>query len=110
MLLLLLSTLPAAAQDTITVGGETKRAFGPPIEFPNGDVSCGVTLKDDRGAIFHESADFELCVQEKALKGKRLALTYKTARVMAASCQGNPECKKSDTVVLIASAKRLVPR
>lgn len=105
VILLLLSALPAAAQDTVTVGGEKKRAFGTPIEFQNGDVSCGVTLKDDRGAIFYESADFDLCVQEKALKGKRLALTYKTARVMAASCQGNPDCKKSDTVVLIVSAK-----
>lgn len=105
VILLLLSSLPAAAQEMVTVGGEKKRAFGTPIEFQNGDVSCGLTLKDDRGATFHESADFELCVQEKALKGKRLALTYKTARVMAASCQGNPDCKKSDTVVLIVSAK-----
>jgi len=105
VILLLLSSLPATAQEMVTVGGEKKRAFGTPIEFQNGDVSCGLTLKDDRGATFHESADFELCVQEKALKGKRLALTYKTARVMAASCQGNPDCKKSDTVVLIVSAK-----
>ena len=105
VILLLLSALPAAAQDTVTVAGQKKRAFGTPIEFQNGDVSCGLTLKDDRGATFYESADFELCAQEKALKGKRLALTYKTARVMAASCQGDPDCKKSDTVVLIVSAK-----
>jgi len=103
--LLTLAALPAVAQDTVTVGGLKKRAFGTPIEFQNGDVSCGLTLKDDRGATFHESADFDLCAQEKALKGKRLALTYKTARVMAASCQGDPDCKKSDTVVLIVSAK-----
>jgi hypothetical protein len=102
---LLLSAWPAVAQDTVTVGGEKKRAFGTPVEFQNGDVSCGITFKDDRGGTFHESADFELCAQEKALKGKRLALTYKTARVMAASCQGDPDCKKSDTVVLIVSAK-----
>lgn len=105
VILLLLSALPAAAQDTVTVAGQKKRAFGTPIEFQNGDVSCGLTLKDDRGATFYESADFELCAQEKVLKGKRLALTYKTARVMAASCQGDPDCKKSDTVVLIVSAK-----
>ena len=102
---LLVSALPAAAQDTVTVGGEKKRAFGTPTAFQNGDTACYVTLKDDRGATFDELADFDLCTQEKSLKGKRLALTYKTARVMAASCQGNPDCKKSETVVLIASAK-----
>lgn len=102
---LLAFALPAAAQDTVTVGGEKKRAFGTPTAFQNGDTACYVTLKDDRGATFDELADFDLCALEKSLKGKRLALTYKTARVMAASCQGNPDCKKSETVVLIASAK-----
>lgn len=103
--LLLLSALPAAAQDTVTIGSEKKRAFGTPTAFRNGDTACYITLKDDRGATFEELADFDLCSLEKSLKGKRLALTYKTARVMAASCQGNPDCKKSETVVLIASAK-----
>lgn len=103
--LLTLAALPAMAQDTVTVGGVKKRAFGIPIEFQNGDVACRITLKDDRGATFDEAADFDLCAQEKALKGKRLALTYKAARVMAASCQGDPDCKKSETIVLIASAK-----
>jgi hypothetical protein len=103
--LLLLSALPAAAQDTVTIGSEKKRAFGTPTAFQNGDTACYITLKDDRGATFEELADFDLCSLEKSLKGKRLALTYKTARVMAASCQGNPDCKKSETVVLIASAK-----
>ena len=103
--LVLLSALPAAAQDTVTVGGERKRAFGTPISFQNGDTACFVTLKDDRGVTFEEAADFDLCVKDKSFKGKRLALTYKTARVMAASCQGDPDCKKSDTIVLIVSAK-----
>ncbi|MGQ3299029.1 hypothetical protein [Reyranella sp.] len=104
-LLLLLTAFPAAAQETVTVGGEKKRGVGTPTAFRNGDTACYVTLKDDRGATFDELADFDLCAREKSLKGKRLALTYKTARVMAASCQGNPDCKKSETVVLIASAK-----
>ncbi|TAJ85378.1 MAG: hypothetical protein EPO10_13730 [Reyranella sp.] len=102
---LLVSTLPVEAQDTVTIGGEKKRAFGTAIGFRNGDTACFVTLKDDRGITFDEPADFDLCAMEKSLKGKRLALTYKTARVMAASCQGNPDCKKSDTIILIASVK-----
>ena len=103
--LLLLCPALVQAQDTVTVGGATKRAFGTPIRFVNGDISCLLTLKDDRGATFDEPADFELCAQEKALKGKRVALTYKASRVQAASCQGDPDCKRSDTVVLIVAAK-----
>ncbi len=105
---LLLTFLPLAVSaqgETVTIGGQTKRAFGTPISFQNGDTSCLITLKDDRGATFSEPADFELCMQEKALKGKRVALTYKTGRVQAASCQGDPDCKKSETVVLVVAAK-----
>jgi hypothetical protein len=97
--------LAAAAQDTVTVGNQKKRAFGTPIKFVNGDTACHVTLKDDRGATFEELADFELCAQEKALTGKRVALTWKASRVQAASCQGDPDCKRSDTVVLIVAAR-----
>ncbi|MDI1287778.1 MAG: hypothetical protein PSV46_25565 [Reyranella sp.] len=104
-LFLALLPLAASAQDTVTVGGEKKRAFGTPIQFANGDISCVITLKDDRGATFTEAADFELCAQEKSLKGKRVALTYKASRVQAASCQGDPNCKKSDLVALIVAAK-----
>lgn len=95
----------AHAQDTITVGGATKRAFGTPIKFVNGDTACFITLRDDKGATFDEAADFDLCAQERALRGKRVALTYKASRVQAASCQGDPNCKRSETVVLIVAAK-----
>lgn len=103
--LLLLVSAVAQAQDTVTVGGATKRAFGTPIKFVNGDTACFITLKDDKGTTFEESADFDLCTQERMLKGKRVALTYKANRVQAASCQGDPNCRRSDTVVLIVAAK-----
>lgn len=103
--LLLLVSAVAQAQDTVTVGGATKRAFGTPIKFVNGDTACFITLKDDKGATFDEPADFDLCTQERTLKGKRVALTYKASRVQAASCQGDPNCRRSDTVVLIVAAK-----
>ena len=103
--LLLLVSAVAQAQDTVTVGGATKRAFGTPIKFVNGDTACFITLKDDKGATFDEPADFDLCTQERTLKGKRVALTYKASRVQAASCQGDPNCRRSDTVVLIVVAK-----
>jgi hypothetical protein len=107
--LLLLCPAVALAQETVTVGGVAKRAYGTPIRFVNGDISCVLTLKDDKGATFDEPADFELCAQEKALKGRRVALTYKASRVQAASCQGDPNCKRSETVVLIVAAKPAPP-
>ena len=104
-LCLALLPLAASAQETVTVGGVKKPAFGTPTQFTNGDTSCLIAFKDDRGASTIEPADFELCMQEKTLKGKRVAFTYKVSRVQAASCQGDPNCKKSDLVVLIVAAK-----
>lgn len=100
-----LAVLPAAAQDTVSVGNMTKHAFGTPVSFQNGDRGCLIMFEDDRGRPFRELAEFELCPQEKALKGKRLALTYKATRVQSPSCQGDPDCKKSDTVVLVVAVK-----
>ncbi len=92
----LLAALPAAAEDTVSIGNMTKHAFGTPVSFQDGDRACLITFEDDRGRAFRELADFELCAQEKSLKGKRLALTYKATRVQSPSCQGDPDCKKSD--------------
>lgn len=87
------------------VGGERKPAFGTPVAFQSGDIACYLTLKDDKGATFNLAADFELCAQEKALKGRRVALSYKTVQVQAASCQGDPNCRKSETKALVVAAK-----
>jgi hypothetical protein len=95
----------AAAQNTVKVGNATKRTSGTVTKLENGDISCSMTLKDDSGKTFYESADFEICSQKPSLVGKRVALTYKMARVQAASCQGDPDCKKSDTIALVTSAK-----
>ncbi|WP_428683884.1 hypothetical protein [Reyranella sp.] len=100
-----LAVLPAAAQDTVSVGNMTKHAFGTPVSFQNGDRGCLITFEDDRGRAFRELADFELCTQEKSLQGKRLALTYRATRVQSPSCQGDPDCKKSDTVVVVVAVK-----
>lgn len=98
-------SLPVAAQDTVGIGNMTKNAFGTPVSFQNGDRGCLITFEDDRGRPFRELADFDLCAQEKALKGKRLALTYTATRVQSPSCQGDPDCKKTDQVVLIVAVK-----
>lgn len=102
---LLAFPLAAAAQETVTVGGQTKHASGTITAMEDGDIACHLSLKDDRGAVFKEMADFEICAQKRALLGKRVALTYKPQRVQSPECQGNPDCKKSVTVALVVSAK-----
>lgn len=87
--------LPAMAQQT---------KVGTIVTMQSGDTSCFVQLRDDAGKRFDDRADFEICTQ-RSLIGKRVTLTYKSAKVMAASCQGDVDCRKSDTVVLIVSAR-----
>jgi len=95
---------PASAQDTVTVGQETKRAFGTITSLNAGDTACYLKLKDDRGTAFEEMARFEIC-EQRALLGKRVALTYVQQPVMSPDCQGDPACRKTRTVVLVSAAR-----
>lgn len=98
-------TLQAQGTATVKVGNATKIAVGTVTSLDNGDIACYVHLRDDSGKVFTEMADFDICFQKPSLIGKRVTLTYKLEKVMAASCQGNPDCTKTDTVPLIVSAK-----
>lgn len=66
-----------------------------------------MVLHDEQGKAFIEAADFDICFQRPSLIGKRVSLKYKMANVMAESCQGEPECKKSDRIALVVEAKIL---
>ncbi|WP_421996713.1 hypothetical protein [Reyranella sp.] len=106
MWLALVLPAAAAAQDggTVRIGQETKRTVGTITAMTAGDVACHLTLKDDRGARFEELADFDIC-EQRGLVGKRVALTYVQQKVLAPECQGDPSCKKSRTVALVATAR-----
>ena len=69
-----------------------------------GDTACYVGFTDDKGKLHEEMAVFEMCEQEK-FKNKKVIFSYIEENVMAAECQGDPECTKSDTVKLINSIK-----
>ncbi|MBL8524127.1 MAG: hypothetical protein JNN20_10590 [Betaproteobacteria bacterium] len=108
ILLALAFAAPAAAQPaTVKIGKETKNAIGTILDLQDGDIACSMVMKDDNGAEFFESGDFDLCMRKKALIGKRVALTYKMAKVMAESCQGDINCKKSDLIPLVVAVKVL---
>ena len=99
---------PAAAQgdETVTVGGKVKKTRGTLLEATAGDIACYLKLRDDRGVAFDEMAVFDIC-EQRALIGKRVVLTYRVANVMAQECGGDPDCKKTDRVVLVATARLL---
>lgn len=97
----------AQGDDTVRIGGQTKKTRGTILEATSGDIACYLKLRDDRGATFDEMADFSICEQRPSLVGKRVTLTYKVANVMAQECQGDVDCKKSERVVLVATAKPL---
>lgn len=113
--LLLASTaiaLPVFAGDVarIKVGAFSKRAYGTLRSASGGDRACYLFMRDDRGVNFEEMADFDFCETKNILRfrGKRLALTYEIASVLAAECEGNMDCGKSDRVALIKKM-RIVP-
>ena len=53
------ATTPASP--TIKIGNQTKNTIGTVVDLNQGDIACYLTLKDDAGKQFDESADFELC-------------------------------------------------
>lgn len=66
-----------------------------------GDRACYVELIDEQGELTTELANFEVCEQD--LVGQQVRLTYETANVLAASCQGDPDCGESETVMLVSA-------
>jgi hypothetical protein len=109
-LLALALLIPAAAvaqapAATVKVGKEAKNVFGTVVSLNAGDTACLVEFKDDKGAEFFESADFDFCIEPKKYIGKRFQLTYKLSKVLAESCGGNVDCGKSDIVPLIVAMK-----
>jgi hypothetical protein len=96
---------PACAGDVarVKIGAFSKRAYGTLSSASAGDRACYLSLKDDRGAVFEEMADFDFCEPKniRRFTGRRLALTYEIASVLAAECEGNMDCGKSDRVAMI---------
>ena len=68
-----------------------------------GDAACYVDLQADGGETETRLADFGVCSQAEVedLVGQPVRLELGTGRVMAASCQGDPECTEMETVELI---------
>ena len=66
----------------------------------SGDVACYVDLIGDDGKIYQSMANFEIC-DKRRLIGKRVNIFYEQGIVMAASCNGDMDCRRTETVWII---------
>ena len=89
----------------IKIGSEFKKSIGVVTDVDKGDNGCYLTLKDDKGLEFIEVGKFEICTQKPPLKGKRVALAYSIETIQAASCYGDPKCKKTETIPVVVGVK-----
>ena len=92
---------PAAPTPTAPAG-----PVGTLKELQNGDRACYVVVDTADGERSIEG-DFELCPgggrDATALVGQRVTWTTAKANVLAASCEGDMDCGKSDEVDLITT-------
>ena len=75
------------------------------VSLTNGDRACYVAFKGADGEEKSQEGSFELCQgggsDASALIGKQVVFTTKVENVLAASCEGNMDCGKSDSVDMI---------
>ena len=69
------------------------------VALQAGDVACYADV-EVKGEVQNLMAGFHVCEQE-ALIGKRVRLGWREASVLAADCEGDMDCGRSDTVQLI---------
>jgi hypothetical protein len=93
-------------QGVVKVGDEMKETLGRVTDLDKGDNGCFLILRNDRNGEIIELGKMEFCSQ-KQLKGKKVELEYKMETVQAASCYGDPKCKKTETVPLVVGVKVL---
>ena len=101
------ATAPAVVykEGVIKVGNEMKETLGQVVDVDKGDNGCYLTLKNAKGAEFIEVGKIEICSQKPAVKGKKVVLAFSVENIQAASCYGDPKCKKTETVPLVVGVK-----
>jgi hypothetical protein len=98
---------PAASTDSIptdAIRTDTSSVdFDQPVRLvalENGDRACYLTVQADGEPERTDLAEFGLC-ERTDLVGQRVALTVTPSRIMAESCQGDPECRATEPVNLV---------
>lgn len=103
----LVFVMAAQAQtgDLVRVGQQVKNAYGIVVGMESGDIACTLTLRDDHGGTFKEMAEFDVCERRSMLLNKRVALRYAVQTVASPDCQGNPDCRKSISAIIVSDAR-----
>ena len=97
MICLIIFSIQSYAQNTFIATVKSMQA---------GDVACYVDLIGEDGNAYESLADFEIC-DKRRLIGKRVHLTYEQANVMAASCNGDMDCRRTETVWIIKEMTKI---
>lgn len=89
---------------SVTVEGQTVPTRAVVTEIENGDRACYVTVRTDGGSSETIFADYSLCDTD-GLLGRRVQIEYAPGTVMAASCEGDPDCLDTEAVALAVAAE-----
>lgn len=76
-------------------------------ELQNGDAACYVVATSAAGEPINYPGAFELCEggpnDATPLIGKTVTLTIGRDRILAGSCEGDPECKDTEEVDFVTA-------
>ena len=87
----------------VEVAGETVPTRGVALDIESGDRACYLTVRDDGGAATTVMADYSVC-DSNAILDRRVYLEYAPSNVIAASCEGDPDCLETETVAMVVVA------
>lgn len=93
---------------SVTIAGQTVPTRALVTDVDAGDRVCTLTLRTDAGAETDVYGDFSLC-ETDGLMGERIQIEYAPDDILAASCDGDPDCLETETVALAVAADR-IPR
>ena len=80
--------------------------YGTVKSMQAGDAACYVDLLGDDGKMYQSLANFDIC-DKRRLIGKRVNIFYEQVNVMAASCNGDMDCRRTETVWIINKMKKV---
>jgi hypothetical protein len=77
------------------------------VSITNADTSCGIELQGADGQSKYFDGSYDFCPggprDAAGLVGKKVTITTEKGNVMAAECEGNPDCGKSEEVDIVES-------
>ena len=89
---------------TVEIAGQTVPTRAVVTDIESGDRACYLTLRQDDGAPTTVHADYSVC-DSNVIVDRRVQIAYEPADLMAASCEGDPDCLETTTVPLAVIAE-----